>query len=156
MLITHFVGLLISLFGTRALLSKLGERRSLLLIPLFSGALLLYFMTVYTPSALIVAFVCLRAIHYGFSYPARESLYIPTVKEIKFKAKSWIDAFGSKFAKASGSTFNDMVLLLPTNMFVPAHSFFFALIIGGWFVAAVLLGKRFEKAINRNEVIGAD
>ena len=83
------------------------------------------------------------------------SLYIPTVKEIKFKSKSWIDAFGTKFAKTGGSSFNVFAEYLGSNLVFLAYSFFFAGIIGIWFVAALLLGKRFEKALASNEVIGA-
>ena len=98
----------------------------------------------------------LRAINYGFSYPVRESLYIPTVKEIKFKSKSWIDAFGTKFAKSSGSGMNFFVEYLGSAFLFTAYSIFFASIISIWTLAAYLLGKRFEKAVARNEVIGAE
>lgn len=109
-----------------------------------------------TPYALIVAFVALRAINYAFSWPVKESLYIPTVKEIKFKSKSWIDVFGSKFAKTSGSAFNILTTRVGQTMLLPIHSFFFAFVVGVWFVAAYLLGKRFEWAVAHDEVIGAE
>ena len=89
----------------------------------------------------------MRAINYGFSYPVRESLYIPTVKEIKFKSKSWIDAFGSKFAKPAGSTFNVFAEYLGAGLIFAAYCIFFAGIIGVWVVAAILLGKRFERRL---------
>lgn len=151
---THTLGFIISLLGTKTLLQKLGEKTCLLLVPLCTGILLLLFMLGY--ANLIAVFMVMRAINYGFSYPVRESLYIPTVKEIKFKSKSWIDAFGTKFAKTGGSSFNVLVDWLgAVSMFV-AYSSFFAAIIGIWVVAAYLLGKRFEKAVERHEVIGAE
>jgi len=153
---THAVGFFISLFGTRTLLEKLGERVCLMLIPLISGALLLYFMFETTPGSLMVAFVALKAVHYAFSWPVRESLYTPTVKEIKFKSKSWVDAFGSKFARTTGSVFNIMVARLGTTLLMPVHSFFFAGIVGLWFMTAFMLGKRFDWAISNNEVIGVE
>lgn len=151
---THAVGFFISLFGTGVLLRKLGTRICLLLIPLSIGIFLLYLMFETTPQALISAFVGFKAINYAFSWPVRESLYIPTIKEIKFKSKSWIDAFGSKFAKTSGSAFNIISTSLGSSLFLPIHSFFFAFIIGFWFFTAFLLGKRFDKAVKRNEIIG--
>jgi hypothetical protein len=39
---------------------------------------------------------------------------------------------------------------------LPVHSFFFAGIIGLWFGVTFLLGRRFEQAIAKNEVIGAE
>ena len=101
-------------------------------------------------------FVALRSIHYGFSYPVRESLYIPTVKEVKFKSKSWIDAFGTKFAKTTGWVFNHLARGLDMGAFITAQSFLFGSIIGLWMVTAYLIGRRFERAIANNEVIGLD
>lgn len=153
----HTAGVFIALFGTTTLLKRLGERVCLVLVPVISGILLLYLMLSNTsPVALIVAFVILKAVNYAFSWPVRESLYIPTVKEIKFKSKSWIDAFGNKFAKTTGSFFNVIAERLGPGLFLPVHSFFFAVLIGGWFATAWLLGRRFDKAITNNEVIGSD
>lgn len=153
---THLAGFFISLLGTKTLLEKLGERLCLILIPVTTGIVLLYFMFTYTPEALIATFVVMRSINYGFSYPVRESLYIPTVKEIKFKSKSWIDAFGTKFAKSGGSAFNIYVVkFMAEHLLFSVYTVFFASIIGVWTVAAVMLGRRFDKAVANNEVIGA-
>ncbi len=152
--IMHSVGLMIAFFGTSTLLKRLGERICLLLIPLFSGVLLLYAMIDMSPHAIIMALVSLKAINYAFSWPVRESLYIPTIKEIKFKSKSWIDAFGSKFAKTSGSTFNIMMHGVLPGFILPVHAGFFAIIVLFWFVTSLVLGKRFESVIANEEVIG--
>ena len=151
---THAVGLIISLIGTRTLLNKLGTRVCLLLVPLLIGSFLLYLMFATTSQALVNAFVAFKAIHYAFNWPIRESLYIPTIKEIKFKSKSWIDGLGSKFAKTTGSAFNIIVSGMGPALLLPVHSFFFACVVGAWFVTAFFLGRRFEKAVSNNEVIG--
>lgn len=148
---THLVGFLISLLGTRALLERLGERRCLLLIPVSAGILLFFFNLNYSSNGFLIVFVILRAINYGFSYPVRESLYIPTVKEIKFKSKNWIDAFGSKFSKGAGSLFNLLVTYLGHSL---AFAMFSGAVISLWMVAAWLLGRRFDRAVKHNEVIG--
>ena len=152
----HVAGFFMSLFATSTLMKKLGERTCLMLVPLLSGVLLLYLMVETTSAALIVAFIALKAVNYAFAWPVRESLYIPTIKAIKFKSKSWIDAFGSKFAKAGGSVFNIFVSHLGPSLTAPAHSFFFAGMVAIWFVVALLLGLRFDQVIARNEVIGLD
>lgn len=153
-LIAHVIGLVIAFIGTRALLAILGTRACLILIPLLSGSLLFYAMVNGDAQAIIFAFIALKAVNYAFSLPVRESLYIPTVKDIKFKSKSWIDAFGSKFAKASGSTANVAMSMIGTELFLAVHSFFFAVVVALWFITAFLLGKRFELAVAKNEVIG--
>lgn len=156
----HALGFLIALFGTQALLRLFGERRCLLLVPIIIGAVLFMFLFVGTFAAFNVAFVAMRATNYGFFYPVRESLYIPTVKAINFQSKAWIDAFGTKLAKGTGSLFNMIATYtLSAGGFIAAqmlHAGFFAVIIGVWIFVAHLLGKRYTKAIDNNEVIGAE
>lgn len=154
---THLMGFFISLIGTRTLLMKFGERRCLMLIPIGSGLALTYFMlSSTTNNALKVAFIIIKSINYAFSWPVRESLYIPTVKEIKFKSKSWIDAFGSKFAKASGQAFNLGIVNVGAAAMLPVYGAFFASTVGLWFVTAFLLGRRYDKVITNQEVIGLE
>lgn len=149
----HFIGFFISLFGTRTLLHFFGEKICLVLIPFSSGILLFYFWFTYTPFSLLLVFVTLKSVNYAFAQPVRESLYIPTVKDVKFKSKSWIDAFGSKLARGTGSWFNLLADKLGPALFFPLHGAIFVSIIGTWLVSAFLLGKRYEKAVRRNEVI---
>lgn len=154
---THSVGFIISFFGTRTLLKRLGEKWCLILTPLTIGLVLFIFMfNTDNPSVIVLAFVVMKAVNYAFSWPVREGLYIPTVKEIKFKSKSWIDAFGSKFAKSSGALFNLFVESLGAAFFIPAHAVFFMGVIALWTLTAWLLGRRFEYAVKHNEVIGLD
>jgi len=152
--IMHAIGFFISLFGTSTLLRRLGTRTCVVLIPVMMGAVVLAFVIGTTPFVIMGAFTLMKSINYAFSSPVREALYIPTLKEIKFKSKSWIDAFGSKLAKGSGSVINIFVTFMGQAMRLPLYSFFFAVIVGIWFVAALLLGKRFDKAVASNEVIG--
>jgi ATP:ADP antiporter, AAA family len=153
----HFVGIFISFFGTSALFNKLGTRRCLMLIPISSGLALIYFLTSPCLSATLqFVFVLFRSINYAFSWPLRESLYIPTVKEIKFKSKSWVDAFGSKIAKSSGSACNAFIEWMGPAMILFSHTLLFSVLVGFWIVTAWLLGKRFERAVAKNEVIGVE
>lgn len=155
--VMHAVGFLISFFGTSTLMRRLGERTCLMLIPFLSGLLLFILMMDTTPTILAGAWVVLKAINYAFAWPVRESLYIPTVKAIKFKSKAWIDAFGSKVAKSSGSTFNVLVTQFETMAVATSiYSIFFASVVSLWLGVAYLLGKRFEKAVANNEVIGLE
>ncbi|MCL5876150.1 MAG: hypothetical protein M1114_06805 [Candidatus Dependentiae bacterium] len=154
--IMHFIGFFISLFGTRKLLERLGEKVCLLLVPISTALLFVYFKVSGTQFAFLAFFVILRSIHYAFSYPVRESLYVLTVKDVQFKSKSWIDAFGSKIAKSIGSAFNGVTASLSIAAFGAVQSVFFTMIIGLWVMVAYLLGKRFEKAVAHNEVIGVD
>jgi len=152
----HLSGIFISYFGTTPLLTRLGERVCLLIVPLLNGILLLYFIIDQSSTSFLIVTSAIKSLHYGFSLPVRESLYIPTIKEIRFKSKSWIDGFGGKFAKAAGSLFNIVLAQLGGAFFLPVYAFSFASLISCWFVSAFFLGKRFDQAIKKNEVIGAE
>lgn len=152
----HLLGFVISVFGTRKLIETFGEKICLMMVPAINFLLFIYFMIFYTPFSFIVASVVTKAVHYAFSYPLKESLYIPTVKEIKFKTKSWIDTFGQKFARAAGSTFNDLVRRYGSSVLFSANLTFFGLTTGMWLIVAYFLGKRYETAIANNEVIGLE
>lgn len=163
MFYVHLAGLLIVLVGTRWIITMLGERRSLMFIPTITGLLIAYCLIDQSPEAVLLAVVIMRSIHYGISYPLRESLYIPTTKEIRFKSKSWIDAFGGKFAKLAGAQYNVAMRklseqvsagFLRPELLSQASGVFFAVIVGSWVFAAHLLGKRYEKVVENNEVIG--
>lgn len=154
--IQHFFGILISFLGTRTLLHTFGERTCLILIPVITSGLLIYFTFSYTPLAVLIGLILLQAINYAFAQPVRESLYIPTVKDIKFKSKSWIDAFGSRFAKGVGSSFNVWADWVGPALFFPMHAAFFGVILVVWIFNAYLLGNRYNRAVANNEVIGQD
>lgn len=152
----HLLGLTISLFGTRWLIEKFGETVCLMMVPAINFVLILYFMVSGTPFAFIVASVVTKAVHYAFSFPLKESLYIPTVKEIKFKSKSWIDTFGQKFARSTGGVFNAVVAQCGAAIFFMANFIFLSVVAGLWFIVAYFLGRRYENAVANNEVIGLE
>ena len=52
--------------------------------------------------------------------------------------------------------FNVFASKMGESFMLPVHSFFFAGIVGLWFGVAFLLGRRFEQAVAKNEVIGAE
>lgn len=155
-LLVHLAGLVVVVFGTKALLKALGEKRSLLLVPTITGLSVIYFVWRKSPFAATVAFVITRSVNYAFAVPLRESLYIPTIKEMQFKSKSWIDGFGTKFAKSCAVNFNAATDSLSHGARFTAQSAFFVITIGLWFITSYALGKRFEKAVDRNEVIGSE
>ncbi|MBP6869729.1 hypothetical protein KBC04_02510 [Candidatus Babeliales bacterium] len=151
----HFYGLILSFFGARVVLKRYGEKASLLMVPLLVGLLLIYFMIMQTPEAMLHVFIGLSTINYSISRPLIETLYIPTLKDIKFKAKSWIDSFGTKLSKGTGGIFSDFACtVIPGSaQFYIVYSSFFALLIGAWFMTAYLLGRRYERAVESNEII---
>ena len=153
-LLVHVVAFLVVVFGTRALISWLGERRSLLLIPTATGLSMIGFVLRPSYATAIFAFVVTRSVNYAFAAPLRESLYIPTIKAVQFKTKSWIDGVGIKFAKTCASSFNMYTDGLIGPVLLGMQTTFFGFVVGFWLLVAWALGWRFEKAVKRNEVIG--
>ncbi len=152
----HGISMLLCFIGVQPLLRKFGVRRCLLFVPIFISVLLVYFVFTLTPDSIVYVFIGLGAINYSFSYPLREVLYIPTMKDMKFKAKAWIDTFGTKFSKGFGSLFAAFSAgsIAGGGPVMGAYSIFFSVLMFMWFVASWLLGKRYEKAIQNNEIIG--
>ncbi len=154
-ILVHVVAFVVVLFGTRAIITALGERRSLMVIPAVTGLSVLVFLISPSYATAIFAFVVTRSINYAFAAPLRESLYIPTIKEIQFKSKSWIDGFGSKFAKTCAQSFNWYTNDLFGSVLLMAQTSYFGVVVFFWFLASYALGYRFETAVANNEVIGA-
>lgn len=152
----NLIGLGISIFGTTPLLRVMGPRVSLFAFPLLCISMLL--ISFFFPSAIVFFWVLigLRAFNYALNHPTREILYIPTTKDIKYKAKTWTDAFGSRIAKSFGSLVNvslkgasPAVALLSSI----SLSLSFTAI---WIVVVYFLGKTLQTALNTQRVIGEE
>ncbi|MFA5999146.1 MAG: Npt1/Npt2 family nucleotide transporter [Candidatus Babeliales bacterium] len=153
------VGFLVSFFGTRVLIKRLGERVCLMLIPIVTGCLLAYFMLAYNEQAVLLVFMVLGMLNYAFASPVREALYIPTVKDVRFKSKAWIESFGQRFAKACGSGAIgsiQSVAAVGTPLYLGLFSSFFAGIVFLWIGVAWLLGKKYVSLLKKGEAVGAE
>lgn len=154
--VMHSTGLIFSVLGTGAILKRFGTKISLLMIPGFMAIGSIFFFATDRATLIMIGFIITKMTHYAFSTPVREQLYIPTLKEIKFKSKSWIDAFGRTFARSTGSWMNIFANWAGASSFLSVMAVFFSAVMGLWFGVAYFLGIRFEKAIKNNEVIGLD
>ena len=109
----------LSLLGTSAVIRYLGLRRTLLLFPTLCLAVTLMVRLHPTLYTVFGAMMALKACSYALNNPTKEILYQNTAPNVKFKAKSWIDIFGDRGAKAVGSivtnAFSDNADLLVSN-----------------------------------------
>ena len=155
-LLMNSVGLVISLFGTTAVLKFLGIRLSLFIFPASCLVILLATFAFPTAGVFFGALVLLRALNYALNHPTREILYIPTLKAIKFKAKAWTDAFGSRIAKGFGSAVN-ISLKQATPVFALVSSMLLSIgLTSLWLVVVFFLGKTLKNAVDNKQVIGKD
>ncbi len=150
----HGVGLFIALFGTLPLQRWASPQALLFVFPLISLGLIFCSYTFPTAEMFFIILVFLRALNYAFNHPTREMLYIPTTKNVKFKAKAWTDAFGSRIAKGSGA-----FLTLLMKRATPIYALFISTaisssLLAAWIIVVYFIGKTMQDAINNNKVIG--
>lgn len=150
----HIAAFLMVVFGTSSIVKYLGEKKALMSIPILTGIAIFSCMYFKTSNAVIVTYIIIRAIHYSISTPLRESLYIPTNKDMQFIVKSWIDSFGSKLSKGVGSGYNFIIQFISPSHLNIFQNTFFITIISSWILLTYLLGNRWEKAIKNKEIIG--
>lgn len=79
---------------TRELQVMIGSTRAIFPDPVFLLPSCVWFSTPFTEK---------QGLTYALNEPCKEMLYLPTSDAIKFKAKGWIDVFGSRVAKGVGS-----------------------------------------------------
>lgn len=141
------------LLGVNNISRKLGLTVSLALLPV-----IIAFATIVlnVSLSLTVAFwimVLSKALNYALNQPAKEQLYIPTSKDAKYKAKAWIEMFGSRSSKALGSGINMLKPILGTQYFVIFAMMSSLGLCGVWFLVALFLGRTHKQAVDQNKVV---
>ena len=83
---------------------------------------------------------------YSINQSAKESLYVPTTKDEKYKAKAFIDMFVQRFAKAL-AVFVSLGITMTFKDFESLRwlSCFSMVIIIVWLYAAVYAGRKFRE-----------
>lgn len=152
--------LMFSFLGTSYFMRKYGIRFCLLAYPIIvgivlSGLLVMDNMNLSNIEMMWILFmvmIIIKGLSYALNNPTKEVIYIPTTKDIRFKAKGWIESFGGRTAKAGGSVIN---AAFAKNL--PELLLFGTLIslgvVGGWIIAANLLGKKFNKLQAEDKII---
>lgn len=152
---TNALSFMLSLFGTSAIIRKLGLRMALLLFP--SLCLTVIIIVRFNPTLYVVfaAMMVLKASSYALNNPTKEMLYQPTSSAVRYKAKSWIDIFGARGSKAMGSlvtnAFSDSAANLVQNGSLVGMAVATFLI---W--NARYMGRSFEKYVETGYIVGED
>jgi AAA family ATP:ADP antiporter len=137
-----------ALLGTSYIHRTIGTRASLMSFPLLLIVSAIAYLVVPTLFVVTIFIVLLKGLHYAFNQPVRETLYIPTSKDIKYKAKAWIDVVGMRGAKAVG---------FQLAGFLGHASGIIGVVVLGllslWTGVASVIGKKNEDAAAKNTVI---
>lgn len=147
----NLLALVISLIGTSILIRKFGLIFSLILFPVLVGVLVLFVWINPHLYSFFAAMVVLKGFSYALNKPCMEIMYIPTSKDIKFKAKSWIDAFGSRSAKACGAAINALFVDMSTLLFF--GSIISLGMVGFWILIAFFIGKTNQRLVRENKTV---
>lgn len=143
-----------ALFGTTSFLRYVGVRTAILVMPLSIIILSVFLFAYPCLSVVFLVLVISRALNYGFNNPIREVLYIPTIKDVQFKSKAWIDSFGRTLSKSSGSVINLLTAFQSASVQGAIMFVFIMSIASVWLMVGYLMGKKYVQTVENNGVIG--
>ncbi len=157
----NFVALVALLLGINNITRRLGVGFALLLMPAIFGLALMGFATLDSLNFLFALMVSSKAINYALNGPAIKQLYIPTTPDVRYKTQAWIEAFGSRSSKATGSGFNMLYGPLQRQLgeaagrarHVALSSYLGFSLVVIWFFIARYLGKKYKHAIDNKQVV---
>jgi AAA family ATP:ADP antiporter len=149
----NLMALLCAILGAGKLTHRLGLKKTLLCMPILVACAALGIAYMPYLSVVFWIMVVLKGINYSLNQPAKEQLYIPTSKDSKYKAKSWIDAFGSRSSKGLGGSLHDLLKSMGPDVFVLGTLTISFGLIGIWIYAARFLGKTHAEAIKENRIV---
>lgn len=155
------LSLLFAFFGTSFFMRRFGLKACLMMFPItivtVISMLFLFYLsgadTVFLMWAFFVSEVIFRGLNYTLNNPSKEVMYIPTSMDIKFKAKSWIDMFGSRSVKGLGA-FTTTVLGASLPRLLVFGTIVSWGVAGFWIFAAFLVGSTFDKLQQEKKIVG--
>lgn len=159
--LVNLVALVCLLFGISNVTRLLGVTVALVLIPLFMGGAMIGYLYLDSYTFLLALMAGCKAIHYALNGPTLKQLYIPTTKDVRFKAQAWIETFGSRAAKETGSLFNMLKIPMITSMgkiagqarFIMLTGYIGLVVVIGWLFTALFLGKTYNKAMSEKKMV---
>ena len=169
----NLVTLLCLLFGINNIQRRLGLAFSLGLMPILVGIAVFMFGFNASLTLLFYLMVASKAVNYALNGPSLKQLYIPTTKEVRYKAQAWIESFGGRGSKAAGSGINEThkyflaafngsnwknVTVLSAADYGSFYHIllscgFFSFVLIGWFFIAIYLASSYKKAVDSNKVV---
>lgn len=147
----NLLSLVFALIGTSFFIRRFGLTFCLVMFPVTVAGVVTYVWLAPSLWALFGAMVAIKGLSYALNNPCKEIMYIPTSKDVKFKAKGWIDGFGGRSAKAAGSGINSFFTQMTDLIFY--GSLISLGIIGVWIMIALYVGRSNEKLIQDGRII---
>jgi ATP:ADP antiporter, AAA family len=144
----QIIACLFGLVGTSFFQRKLGIRSSLIAYPALIGIFVFGYLIQPNLQTIFYVMLIAKALGYALNQPAKEMLYIPTSRSIKYKSKAWIDMFGLRFSKATASVINNFAgpCVFVTGSFAIG-------LVAVWIFLASIVGNSFKKAVANKKLI---
>ena len=135
---------------------RFGVRNALLFLPvaaLCSSTSFLIFPILIISDALLVSD---SGLNYSINQSAKESLYVPTTPDIKYRAKAFIDMFVQRFAKSLAVAINLIVTTAIGIGGIRWLSFVSIALLTVWIIAVRFAGRQFEVMTQQDAVNDAE
>ncbi|HEC06352.1 MAG TPA: hypothetical protein ENJ12_05855, partial [Thiolapillus brandeum] len=155
--ITNGASLVIQLFFTSYIMTRFGLVTALMVLPaaiaLGSSAFLV--MPLLWVGSMLNTLD--NAPAYSINQSAKESLYVPTSRDEKYKAKAFIDMFVQRFAKAVAVVMSLAITTWFADFSTIRYlSIVVLLLLGIWIIAAVYAGRQFRSRSQEAMAISAE
>ncbi len=139
----NLVGLLVQSFLVSRFIKYLGVRRSLFIGPIMS--LCTYGVSAVQPVLSIVRVMKIaeNSNDYSTNNTVRQALFLPTSREVKYKAKAAIDTFFGR----TGDAFQAAVVFIGTHLAfgIPAFAMVNVFFIGIWLAVVAAIGREHKQ-----------
>ncbi|MFH1832169.1 MAG: Npt1/Npt2 family nucleotide transporter [bacterium] len=148
---TNLLTFIFTFVGTSFVIRKMGLTFCLVAYPALAAALVLFAWLYPVLSVLFGCMMAYKAMSYALNNPCKEIMYIPTSKDVKFKAKGWIDMFGSRTAKGLGSGIQ--ALALKTSNVIAYGSILSLGVVAIWLTAAIYVGRKNKTLVESGQIL---
>lgn len=150
-LLTNILSFTFAFLGTSFFIRKLGLTSCLVMYPIMIGLLVCSAWAYPVLWTFLVAVVALKGLSYALNNPCKEIMYIPTSRDVKFKAKSWIDVQGGRSVKGIGA---GILAMFPVMSELLIYGSIISLaIVGCWIPVALFVGRKNSKLVRDGHII---
>lgn len=150
-LLVNGLAFVFALLGTSFFIRRFGLRTCLVLYPTMIACLIFYAWSMPALYVFLTCVVAVKGLSYALNNPCKEIMYIPTSKDVKFKAKSWIDATGARSSKGLGATIGAFFPVMSELLFY--GSIISLGIIALWIPIAWYVGTKNQTLVEENTII---
>ncbi len=145
------LSLAFTILGTSFFLRNFGLRFCLVAYPLIVACSVCLMWVFYGLWGVAIGLAVIKGLSYALNNPTKEILYIPTSRDIKFKAKSWIDVFGNRFTKGLGSGVNALFPVMSSLLIF--GSLISLGLVGFWIAVAIYVGRKNHALVHEGKII---